>query len=314
MTASVPDRDARTVAAPAKLNLYLHLTGSRPDGYHTLDSLIAFAELADSVTVRAAPAGTFALSVTGPFAGALTGPGAGPGSGEDNLAVRAARALDAYARRTGTDRRGCEIALAKNIPVAAGLGGGSADAAATLLALARLWGLDDAPLAEIGLALGADVPVCLAARPSRVTGIGENVAAAPALPESGLVLVNPRVAVETHAVFRAFDRRPSPRRPAPDLSDRFGPERFGDARDLLRALAGTGNDLTEAACGLAPVIGEVLAALEGTPGCGLARMAGSGATCFSLYDDVDAAAAAARTLRRARPGWWVWWGSWGGRT
>ncbi len=289
--------DVPAVPARAKLNLYLHVTGRRADGYHTIESFVVFAALADALAVRPAPAGTFVLEVFGPFADA---PGV---ESPDNLVLRAARALDAHAG----GGRGCAIALTKNIPVAAGLGGGSADAAAALGALARLWGIADAPLADIGLALGADVPVCLAGRPSRVGGVGEAVSPAPAPPPgAGLVLANPGVAVETGAVFRGFDARPAP---PPRAVPAAPPSGFPDAATLARFLAVTANDLTEAARAAAAAIGAVLTALASMPGCRLARMAGSGATCFALHDDAAAAAAAARALAAAHPGWWVWAGT-----
>ncbi len=284
--------NALTVAAPAKLNLYLHVTGRRADGYHTLASLIAFAGLCDTVTAEDAAPGTFTLVLDGPFAVPDL-------QGGDNLALRAAHALD---KATGGGH-GCALRLTKNIPVAAGLGGGSADAAATLLALAHLWRADGAPLAGIGLALGADVPVCLASAPSLVTGIGEGLAPAPELPPMGLVLVNPRVAVETRAVFAAYDADPAPVREVPGTLPAGTPR---NAVELSRFLAMTANDLTAAARGIAPEVARVLAAIAADSACRLARMAGSGATCFGLYDDRNAAKAAALRLADGNPGWWVW--------
>ncbi|MFM2130426.1 MAG: 4-diphosphocytidyl-2-C-methyl-D-erythritolkinase, partial [Pseudomonadota bacterium] len=184
------------VAAAAKINLCLHVTGRRADGYHTIDSLMAFVGLADRLVAEAAPDGQLTLAVEGPF-GRLLGP-----TGEDNIVLRAARAL---ARAAGS-AAGAKLTLGKFIPVAAGLGGGSADAAATLNALARLWGVPGSlDLRPIALALGADVPVCLAARPAHVTGIGENLGPVAALPDCGVLLVNPRIGLETRAVFAAFD-------------------------------------------------------------------------------------------------------------
>jgi 4-diphosphocytidyl-2-C-methyl-D-erythritol kinase len=283
-----------TLTAPAKLNLYLHITGRRADGYHLLDSLVAFATLADRLTV--APADEISLDVTGPFAGAL---GAG-----DNLVMAAARTLS---ERLGGGL-GARLALEKNIPVSAGLGGGSADAAAALAGLAQLWGGEDADLAEIALGLGADVPVSLAGQPAYMEGIGEVLTAAPALPAAGLVLVNPGVALETAAVFARFDEggaandsvigAPGPRIEAPPA----------DSCALAAALAGAANDLTAAAAALAPEIGKALDVLAALPGCLLARMAGSGATCFALFGDEAAATNAAAALE-VGPGWWVWSGA-----
>ncbi|MGE0652700.1 MAG: 4-(cytidine 5'-diphospho)-2-C-methyl-D-erythritol kinase, partial [Alphaproteobacteria bacterium] len=319
--------DAVRVAAPAKLNLYLHVTGRRPGGeaavafhrsaawddtssgatrggYHTLDSLIAFAGLADEVSASPAPPGDITLEIDGPFADALAT------AGESNLVLRAARAL---AAATGTDA-GARLRLTKNIPVSAGLGGGSADAAATILALAELWGVDATPhLDRLALALGADVPVCLVSRPSLVAGIGEVVKPAPALPEAGLLLVNPGVAVETAEVFAAFDRteRQSPSGALPPAG--FSASPFDSVAALIAALEPARNDLTAAAQSLAPAIGEVLAALAAAEGCRLARMTGSGATCFGIFDNPGAAEVARRIVARGHPEWWAWAGGFAAR-
>ncbi|WP_448189140.1 4-(cytidine 5'-diphospho)-2-C-methyl-D-erythritol kinase [Azospirillum sp. sgz301742] len=274
-------------AAPAKLNLYLHVLGRRADGFHELDSLVAFADVGDRLTVSPAADGPH-LTITGPFAGPLIAE-----APQSNLVTRAALALAERCGRTATVR----IALEKNLPVASGIGGGSADAAACLRALARLWGLpaDHPDLHAVGAGLGADVPVCLAGRPAYFGGIGDRLDPAPALPETHAVLVNPGVPVPTPAVFKARQGGFSP-------AARFG-QAPADAAELAALLARRRNDLTEPALTVAPVIADVLAALEATPGCRLARLSGSGATCFGLYataGDADAAAA-----RLARPGWWV---------
>ena len=275
-----------TRMAPAKVNLYLHVTGRREDGYHLLDSLIAFAALGDLVTVL--PACEIRLGVEGQFAEAVP-------TGSDNLVIRAARAL---ARHAGiTD--GAAIILEKQMPTAAGLGGGSADAAATLRALVRLWDVEigEDALAELGLSLGADVPICLAGYPAFVGGIGEAITPVPDLPAAWLVLVNPGVAVSTPAVFRTREGDFS-------ASARFDGA-AADAPALAALLALRHNDLTEPAMGQAPVIGDVLAALTVIPDCLLARMSGSGATCFGLFADEVAARAAARLVALDNPSWWV---------
>ncbi len=271
--------------APAKVNLALHVLGRRDDGYHLLDSLVVFAAVGD--VLRAAPDGALTLAVTGPFAAALDGTG-------DNLVLRAARAL---AAASGVAPR-ARLTLEKRLPVASGIGGGSADAAAALRVLARLWGVAPAS-AELALALGADVPVCLAGRAARMGGIGETLAPAPRLPECGIVLVNPGVAVATHAVFRA---RSGGFSPPLDL-----PAGWEDAAAMAADLARLRNDLEAPACALEPAIGTVLAALLALPGARLARMSGSGATCFALF--ATAAAARAAAARVARPGWWSWGGA-----
>lgn len=273
-------------AAPAKLNLYLHVVGRRADGYHLLDSLVAFAGAHDTVVAEKAHALT--LAIEGPFATALSGEA-------DNLALRAARALADVA---GV-RPWAALTLVKRLPVASGIGGGSADAAAALAALSALWRITHkhSALAKLALKLGADVPVCLEGRAAQVGGIGENIAPAPALPRAPLVLVSPRVPLPTPAVFAARSgpfSKPAPLAAAPR-----------DARDLAEALKSRRNDLTGAATGIVPAIKDVLAALEAQPGCLLARMSGSGATCFSLFAEDGEARAAAAALRVAKPGWWV---------
>ena len=273
-----------TVAAPAKVNLYLHVVGRRTDGYHLLDSLVVFTALGDTVSVRRAK--ELRLSVDGPFAAA-------PALAGENIVLRAAKALaEALGREADA-----AIRLTKRLPVAAGLGGGSADAAAALTALCRLWGAADGALDlyALGETLGADVPVCLAGRPTIVGGIGEILTPVPALPRAALLLVNPGDPLPTPAVFEAREGPFS----ASSRSDGGGP----DVAALAARLSVCGNDLAAPAQRLCPAIGEVMSALQGLPGCRLARMSGSGPTCFGLFDDLSAAAAAAARLER--PGWWV---------
>jgi 4-diphosphocytidyl-2-C-methyl-D-erythritol kinase len=274
--------------APAKINLHLHVVGRRDDGYHLLDSLVVFAGVGDRLSVS--PAEDLSLTLTGPFA-------AGLAAEADNLVLRAARALADVAGWRATGR----LVLEKVLPVASGIGGGSADAAATLRLLCRFW--DIAPPADemrrIAAGLGADVPVCLSGRPALMSGIGELLAPAPALPDAGLVLVNPGVAVSTPSVFRAR---------AGGFSDAAGFPSGGwpDIAALAGGLRETRNDLEPPARSLAPAIGDALATLAGAPGCLLARMSGSGATCFGLFGSAAAARQAADAI--ARPGWWVWGG------
>lgn len=266
-------------SAPAKLNLALHVVGQRPDGYHLLDSLVVFADVGDRVTV--VPAERVTLTIIGPEGGGLS-------AAEDNLVLRAARVF-----ATG---QGAAITLEKNLPVASGIGGGSSDAAAALRALSRLWDLP-IPSADAALALGADVPVCLSARPVRMGGIGEMLTPLPDLPDIAVVLVNPRVPVATPAVFRALPRKdnaaldPLPAAPLSTVA-------------LADWLTRQRNDLEAPAIALAPVIGEVLAALAATRPL-VARMSGSGATCFGLYASVGDATAAAAALAAFQPAWWV---------
>ena len=275
-------------AAPAKVNLFLHVIGRRPDGYHLLDSLAVFPAIGDLLRVMSAADLTLALD--GPFSAALA-------DDQDNLVLRAARAL---AAATGVAPQ-AHITLTKNLPVASGIGGGSADAAAALRALQRLWQLRLPAPAILALAtrLGADVPVCLVAIATRMGGIGELLTPAPALPPCGMVLINPGVAVSTPAVFRA--------RTGGFSAPASLPSGWPDFATMAADLARLSNDLEAPAISICPPIGEVLAASRTLPGCRLARMSGSGATCFALFASAAAAAEAAAELRR--PGWWTWGGA-----
>jgi 4-diphosphocytidyl-2-C-methyl-D-erythritol kinase len=281
-----PAAFGRTEFAPAKINLHLHVVGRRPDGYHLLDSLVVFAGIGDRLSVS--PADDLSLSVAGPFAGALE-------AEADNLVLRAARGL---AVRTGIAAAG-KLVLEKHLPVASGIGGGSADAAAALRLLGRFWGLDPKTLGVLAGSLGADVPVCLAGRPALMSGIGELLEPAPRLPDLGIVLVNPGVAVSTPAVFRS--RSAAFSNPA-----RFPAHGWDDAGSLVESLRTTHNDLETPARLLAPEIGDVLDAVAATQGCLLARMSGSGATCFGLFPTPMAAREAVSAI--VRHGWWVWGG------
>ena len=274
------------VFAPAKVNLYLHVTGRRPDGFHLLDSLVVFAGIGDTLSFQ--PARGLGLEIVGP--------GAGPLAAEsDNIVLKAARALAEALGRPAD----AAIRLEKRLPVAAGIGGGSADAAATLQGLQRLWGvsLEASELQRIGLSLGADLPVCIAGRPTQMAGIGEILEPAVALPPAWLVLVNPRIGLSTPSVFKARQGEFTPAAPltAPPAA----------ARDLAAEMHRRRNDLAAPAMTLEPAIGRMLGEIGGTADCLLARMSGSGATCFGLYADQAAAEAAAASLVRQQPGWWV---------
>jgi 4-diphosphocytidyl-2-C-methyl-D-erythritol kinase len=275
---------AWTGTAPAKVNLYLHVVGKRADGYHLLDSLVVFADVGDRLGLELSDSPR--LTVTGPFAGAIP-------PGDDNLALRAVRRLAAAVGRPD----GIAVTLDKRLPVAAGIGGGSADAAAVLRGLAALWGLaaDDPRLRETAAVLGADVPVCLAGRTAWLGGVGEQLDAGPDLAGIPILLVNPGVPLSTPDVFRA-------RRGCFSAKARFAETRPGLDR-LCSLLAERGNDLMAPATELAPAVGDVLAALAAQPGCRLARMSGSGATCFGLFGSPEAAKAAGAAL--AGRGWWA---------
>jgi 4-diphosphocytidyl-2-C-methyl-D-erythritol kinase len=273
--------------APAKINLTLAITGKREDGYHLLDSLTVFAGARDMVHAAIPGEDTLALEIQGPFAPALT-------VEPNNLVLRAARALAALLDRPPV----AKLVLEKHLPVASGIGGGSADAAATLRALARLWEVTIKPrdLHRLALSLGADVPVCLECVPRRMGGIGDVLTSAPMLPPFGLALVNPGVAVSTADVFRA---RVGLFSAEPEL-----PPAWDDVGAMARRLSVLSNDLEHAAVQLCPKIGLVLEALRGTRGCLLARMSGSGATCFALYETPARAVSALADC--SFPGWWCW--------
>jgi len=277
---------AVTAFAPAKVNLYLHIIGRRTDGYHLLDSLIAFADIGDRITAE--PATTLSLEISGPEASGLAD------LGQDNLVLRAARLLADHAGMT----QGAALHLEKNLPIAAGIGGGSSDAAAALRVLAALWHLSigEEALLSLGAQLGADLAVCLYGRAARLGGIGEWIEPAPELPEAGILLVNPRKELPTASVYAA-------RRGPYGDAGRFT-AMPGDAIGLARTLVLCRNDLTGAAIGLVPEIGAVLASLARLPGALIARMSGSGATCFALFSDRSTAEAARISLAAAEPGWW----------
>lgn len=284
--------------APAKINLFLHVTGRRSAqgpqaGYHELESLVVFAQdIAACDRIAVAPADTLSLTLDGPQAGSLAD------SRDDNLVLRAARLLQGVSGEKTHDA-GAAISLTKTLPVASGIGGGSADTAATLHALRALWQMevDDDTLGRMAAQLGADVPVCLFGRAAMMTGIGEQITAQPDLPPFWLVLANPGIALETKDVFLAlagqygssmpFERRPD------------------SAADLAILLRARRNDLEAPARFLAPQIDPVLAALKAQSGCLLTRLSGSGATCFGLFAEKRDAEFAARNLARAYPKWWV---------
>lgn len=264
--------------APAKINLALHVTGRRADGYHLLDSLVAFADVGDRLSVFRAT--DLRLRVTGPGA-------AGVPEDRRNLVWQAAEFL--------APGRGVDITLHKVLPHAAGIGGGSADAAAALRLLAAHWDVP-LPAPEDCLALGADVPVCLAGRAVRMTGIGEDLHPVPELPEAWFVLVNPGRPVPTAPVFQALsevDNRPLPT------------PRWNDLGELVGWLHATRNDLQGPARRLVPAIDLALQAVQAQPGCLLSRMSGSGGTCFGLFATQAAAEAAATRIAEAEPGWWI---------
>lgn len=265
--------------APAKINLTLHVTGRRADGYHLLNSLVAFADIGDRISI--APAPDLRLHVTGPFAAGLP-------TDAGNLVLRAAQVL------RGARTIGADVTLEKNLPVASGIGGGSSDAATTVLALSRLWNV---PLDVAVATLGADIPVCLRRKPTRMAGIGEILTDVSPLPKCGIALVNPGVPLATIDVFRAFT---GPLGPASTI-----PAAFRDVPSLIGYLSQADNVLAAAAEARVPAIRSCLAALRQSPDCLIARMSGSGPTCFGLFASREAAARADAKIRQNAPGWWI---------
>jgi 4-diphosphocytidyl-2-C-methyl-D-erythritol kinase len=276
--------------APAKVNLTLRVLARRPDGYHELESLVVFADFGDRLTF--ARGGDLALTVHGPSAAAA-------GDGGDNLVHKAARALAALRPDIALGA----FDLDKRLPVAAGLGGGSSDAAAALRLLADANGIsrDDPALHAAARSTGADVPVCLDPRPRIMRGIGERLSPPLSLPPLPAVLVNPGVALPTKAVFAGWKVSPQ----APGQLDEPALQKLSGARELFEHVGRQTNDLEPPAVALQPSIAHVLAALRDAPGCVLARMSGSGATCFGLFGTPDAALAAEKVLSLREPKWWV---------
>lgn len=284
-------RDRLELFAPAKVNLYLEITGKRPDGYHLLESLVVFVDFGDRLSVQLQTDGILSCTVNGPFARDVAHLPEG-----NNIVLRAAEQL----RQSGKTGLGASMVLEKHLPVAAGIGGGSSDAAAALNALNHLWHCAHTTrsLAAIGLELGADIPVCLQApRPMHMTGIGEQLTSV-SLPALPIVLVNPGVGVATGDIFRRI---------APPFLAATGWENLAEPGQeaCIEALRHRRNDLHPAAERLCPEIGDVLSALHASKGCEIARMSGSGATCFGIFESLEAAQKAASVLRKTHPHWWV---------
>ena len=262
--------------APAKINLSLHVTGQRTDGHHLLDSLVVFVDVGDRVFFEAAD--ELLLTVTGPCS-------AGVPTDSSNLVLRAAKLLDA--------NKGARITLEKNLPAASGIGGGSSDAASAVRGLCRLWQVE--PSNDV-IALGADLPVCMKAQPTRMRGIGDQLTGIPQLPDTWLVLVNPNVEVATPEVFlRLVDKAQPPMETIPN---------FHSARDFADWLKTTRNDLQTPAIEIEPVIGEAISVIEALHGCLISRMSGSGATCWGLFATKKAADDAAAVIQSLKPDWW----------
>ncbi|WP_336080117.1 4-(cytidine 5'-diphospho)-2-C-methyl-D-erythritol kinase [Thalassospira sp. CH_XMU1448-2] len=279
--------------APAKINLFLHITGKRDDGYHLLESLVCFTAVGDVLSGECRDDGAINLTITGPMSASLA-----LEETKNNLVVRAARLLQ---EESGTSL-GADLVLDKRLPVASGIGGGSADAASALRLLCDMWqlDLDQNALSRIALSLGADVPVCLHGRTCLMSGIGEKLTDLPELPPVAMLLINPGKAVSTPAIFKAREDE------AFSVSGLWDVQReFASGAALADALSECGNDLTLAATSILPEICDVLNALAREEGCLLARMSGSGATCFGIYDTRDQAEKAAIAIAAQHPDWWI---------
>ncbi len=288
MTRSTTSTGKHTTHAPAKINLSLQVLGKRADGYHDLVSLVAFAATGDTLTLT--PGDTLRLDVEGPFAQSV--------SNTDNLVITAANA----ALAADPSLQVGHFLLEKSLPVAAGIGGGSADAAAALR-LIRNANPERAPAIDwiaLAASLGADVPVCLAGRPAVMAGVGDRLTPLPTLPAVWLVLANPSLPLATRDVFSALAAPPVTE---PGLAQ--VPPSFATLDDLLAYLQARPNDLTATAIRLCPAIGDMLAMLQACPEALISRMSGSGPTCFALFREQDAAANACSLLARSRPGWWL---------
>jgi 4-diphosphocytidyl-2-C-methyl-D-erythritol kinase len=278
--------ESLSIFAPAKINLYLHITGKRDDGFHILDSLVIFANYGDIVTVNSSTKLT--LTINGPFANTLS-------VGDDNLVIKAAQTLAKFANIEPK----AEIVLTKNLPISSGIGGGSADAAATLHALAKLWkiSLSKVDFMHLAQMLGSDVSVCIAGIPSFMSETGEKIIPAPFLPDFWMVLVNPNVPVSTQDVFSKYIPKFTIKKQFQGI--------FKNTDRMCNVLATYTNDLTVAAITVAPVIGDVLTELQATEGNMLVRLSGSGATCFAIFPNKNTAQKAATNLNRTHPRWWT---------
>ena len=278
---------SRTIFAPAKLNLFLHVTGRRENGFHTLDSLVTFANIGDTITIEDAP--SFSLHTNGPFPGSL------PQNHDDNLVVQTAKTLSKHLNKP----LNVKITLTKNLPLAAGIGGGSSDAAATIRGLIEHWKIKNETdhILKTIAKLGADIPVCFQAKPTIMRGIGDILLPAPAMPKTPIVLINPMIPCPTKDVFAAYEGH--------DKHNTALPAQCNTIDDLVKILDPLDNDLLDPALKIVPDIQNVINALNTQKECHLARMSGSGATCFGLFETIEHAERTAKTIKSENPNWWI---------
>lgn len=277
------------ISAPAKVNLYLNITGKRDDGYHLLDSLMVFVDVHDDIIIEPAD-GKITLDISGEYAKYLTD------DVENNLVIKVAEALKAH---TGDINLGAKMGLVKNIPIGAGLGGGSSDAACVLKALNRFWsaGLSKEELADIGIRFGSDIVFCLEESAAFVSGAGEIVESVGVIPRLNILLVNPNIPLGAGDVYRKYSGK---------FSGSANREEFSyDSDSFVDFLAGQKNDLQEPAIVIVPEIENILSVINGQNGCLLARMSGSGTTCFGLFKDDLQAHKAVENIKAGHPNWWV---------
>ena len=286
-----------SIFAPAKINLYLHITGKLDSGYHTLDSLISFADIGDDICIE--PAQSLSLEINGPYGSAFKGKDLSSEPESTNLVIKAVRATAQLAQKTPA----LKVTLTKNLPLGAGIGGGSADAAAIIWGLLQYWALPKSlkGLDDLMLSLGADVPVCFACQSAYVSGIGETITPAHDIPEQPIVLIYPGKPCHTGKIFSLYNE------------DYIAPHPHKDPPDLDDIMKNTRNSLTKTAIQTVPSIQNVLENLQTQEGCMLVRMSGSGSSCFGLFKDRAAADNAAENIASTNPDWWVKSG-WLGRT
>lgn len=282
-----------TIFAPAKINLFLHVTGKTDNNYHTLDSLINFADIGDEITIE--PASQFSFDIDGPYAGYFNADAQKSTDESTNLVVKAVFAMAQKFERLPDFK----ITLTKNLPIASGMGGGSSNAAATIWGLLEWWNIptntDDLP--ELFLKLGADVPVCYYSQPARMQGIGDLVTPVPDMPELDILLINPGKPCPTEKVFAGI---------TPPYSEKITfPPHFKSTHALIEFLSHQRNDLTPAASNIVSEINEILPLIQKQKGCALARLSGSGATCFGIFENADTAKEAEIKIREQNPDWWI---------
>ena len=283
-----------TIFAPAKINLYLHITGRLDNGYHTLDSMVSFADIGDEIRIEPAPL-DFTFNVEGPYAHGFSPKEIDASPNSSNLVVQAAWALSRAAQKTPD----VKIKLTKNLPLASGLGGGSADAAAVIWGLCEWWGLSrqSAYLPALMATLGADVPACLNCKTARLRGIGDIIDPVPPMPEIPIVLLHPGKSCPTAQVFSRYNGAFHQPKKLPDKLDTL--------EDLTAFIGPKKNDLHDPACGVVPEIENALRVLDAQAGCRIARLSGAGATCFGLFETEKQAQEAAKTLGFENPDWWA---------